>query len=457
MSRTRLGADFTRLWSALSISLMGSAITTLALPLIAARTLGASALQMGVLAAASQAPYLLVSLPAGAWVDRMRRLPVLIASDLASALLLLSIPIAAIFGTPPYIQLCAVAFGVGTFTVLTEVAHYAYVPTLVGRQQLTPCNSRLQISHSVANTAGPGFAGVLIQLLGAPLAVLADSVSFLASAILLRTIRKPEADVELDDQPVSLLQSVRDGLRMLLRHSLLRPIVLVTSTAGFFESGLLALYILYASRYLNLSPLLIGLIFAAGGVGAIPGAILAERAGERFGVGPTIIGGYASAGAAALLLPLAAGPVAVIALILMIGKAFGGITDTAANIHQWTLRQTVTPDRLAGRVTAGQRFVVYGAYAVGALASGAVGSAIGVRAALFVFAIGMIVSPFLGVFSPLRRLREQPPEADDAESTDQDGRVADTNVLTPSQANGESATIAAEEEADPLAETRACE
>src|SRR2546421_4254706 len=180
IGRSRLGDDFTKLWSALSISLMGSAITTLALPLIAARTLGASAFQMGVLAAASQAPFLFFSLPAGAWVDRMRRRPVLIASDLASALLLLSIPIAAIFGTPPYLQLCAVAFGVGTFTVLTDVAHYAYVPTLVGRRQLTQCNSRLQISHSVANTGGPGVAGVLIQLLGAPIAVLTDAISFLA-------------------------------------------------------------------------------------------------------------------------------------------------------------------------------------------------------------------------------------------------------------------------------------
>ncbi|MDX6447896.1 MAG: hypothetical protein QOD08_359 [Gaiellaceae bacterium] len=415
IGKSRLGADFMKLWSALSISLMGSAITTLALPLIAARTLGASALQMGALAAASQAPFLFFSLPAGAWIDRMRRRPVLIASDLASAVLLLSIPIAAIFGTPPYLQLCAVAFGVGTFTVLTDVAHYAYVPTLVGRRQLTPCNSRLQISHSVANTAGPGFAGILIQLLSASIAVLADAFSFLVSAVLLRSIRKPETDVELEDQPVGLVQSVRDGLRMLLRHRLLRPIILVTAPAGFFESGLLALYILYASRYLHLSPLLIGLTFAAGGVGAIPGAILAERAGARFGVGPTIIGGYALAGVAALLVPLAGGPVAAVVLILMVGKAVGGITDTAANIQQWTLRQAVTPDRLAGRVTAGQRFLVYGAYALGALASGAVGSLIGVRAALFVFAFGMVVAPLLGAFTALRGVREQPAEADDDE------------------------------------------
>ena len=434
-STRRLGADFTKLWSALSISLMGSAITTLALPLIAARTLHASALQMGILAAMVQAPYLLFSLAAGAWVDRIRRRPLLIASDVASAVLLLSIPIAAIFGTPPYLLLCAVAFGVGTFTTITEVAHYAYVPTLVGRKQLTPCNSRLQISHSVANTAGPGVAGILIQLVGAAIAVLADAFTFVVSAVLLRTIRKPEEGVRLEEEPSSLVQSVRDGLRMLLRHRLLRPIILITAPAGFFETGLLALYILYATRYLHLSPLLIGLTFAVGGVGAIPGAILAERAGGWFGVGPTIIGGYALAGAAALLIPLAAGPIAVVVVILMVSKALNGITDTAANIHQWTLRQTVTPDRLAGRVTAGQRFLVYGACAIGAVASGALGSVIGVRAALFVFAIGMVASPLVGVFTALRSVREQPADVDEEEPPPPAG------PLTPTAAEFESAEV----------------
>jgi MFS family permease len=169
--RNLLRSDFGKLWTALSISLIGSEITALALPLIAARTLGASAFEMGVLAGVGQAPFLLFSLPAGAWVDRLPRRPILIATDVGSALLLLSIPIASIFGGPVYLQLCAVAFGVGTFTVVSEVAHYAYVPTLVGRNHLTRFNSRLQVSHSAAAAGGPGMAGVLIQLLTAPIAV----------------------------------------------------------------------------------------------------------------------------------------------------------------------------------------------------------------------------------------------------------------------------------------------
>jgi MFS family permease len=404
----RRDRDFARLWAALSISLLGSEVTLLALPLVAARLLDASALQMGLLAGAGQAPFLLVSLPAGAWIDGLPRKQVLVAADLASATLLLSLPLVAIFVTPPYLQLCGVAFGIGTFTVVSEVAHYAYVPTLVPRSELTWCNSRLQISHSASAAAGPGFGGVLIQLLTAPFAVLVDAVSFLVSAVLLRSIRKAEASVDAEQETVTFRRAIGDGLRTLLCHSLLRPIVILTALSGFFEAGVLALYILYATRDLHLGPVLIGVVFAAGGAGAVPGAILAEPYGERFGVGRTIIFGFALSGVGALVLPLAAGPVALVVAMLMVGKAFAGVTQTAGNIHQWTLRQTVTPDRLAGRVTAGHRFVVYGACAVGAVAAGAVGSAIGVRNALWVLAIGMLVSPLVGVLSPLRNLHRQP-------------------------------------------------
>jgi MFS family permease len=407
-----LRTDFGKLWAALSFSLLGSEVTTLALPLIAARTLGASALEMGILAAAGQVPFLLFSLPAGAWVDRLPRRPVLIATDLGSALLLLSIPISLVFGGPAYLQLCIVGFGIGTFTVISEVAHYAYVPTLVDRGKLTRFNSRLQVSHSTAAAAGPGLAGVLIQLLTAPIAVLADAVSFLLSTGLLRAIRKREEPVEDEGEEISMLRAVRDGLGFLLGHRLLRPLILILMPAVFCESGLLALYILYATRNLDLSPLLIGVVFAAGGVGAVPGAIVAERSEARFGVGPAIIGGYALSGVAALLVPIAAGPTVVVVTILVLAKAFGGVTDTTANVQQWTLRQAVTPDRLQGRVTAGHRFTVYGAGAVGAIAAGALGSVVGVRAALVVFAAGMVVAPLLGLLTPIWRVREQPQGVD---------------------------------------------
>jgi MFS family permease len=399
---------FERLWAALSVSLMGTEITALALPLLAALTLGASALEMGILAAAGQVPFLLFSLPAGAWVDRLPRRPVLIATDVASSLLLVSVPLAVPLGGPNFPHLCVVAFGVGTMTVVSEVAHYAYVPSLVGRERLTESNSRLQVSYSAAAAAGPGLAGALVQLLSAPVAVLADAVSFLISAALLRSIRRPEPPPVRSDAGLPMRRSIADGMRKLLGHPLLRAIIVASVPITFFTSGFLALYVLYATRELGLAPATIGLIFAAGGVGAISGAMLARRAAARFGVGPAIIGGWILTAAGALLVPLAAGPTVVVVAILVLSKAFEGVTDTVANIHQWSLRQVVTPDHLAGRVTAGHRFAVYGAGAAGALVGGALGSAAGLRPALLVCAIGALLSPLLAVFSPLRRLREQP-------------------------------------------------
>ena len=428
-----LATDFSKLWTALSISLLGSEVTALALPLIAVRTLRVSAVEMGVLAGVGQAPFLLFSLPAGAWVDRLRRRPVLIATDVGSAILLLSVPLAVLFGGPAYLQLCLVAFGIGTFTVVSEVAHYAYVPTLVPRRELTRFNSRLQVSHSASAAGGPGLAGILIQLLTAPFAVLADAVAFLCSAALLRAIRKSEPPVRVDGDATRMLQAVRQGLRFLLGHRLLRPVILFSIPTVFSESGLLALYVLYATRHLHLSPLWIGLVFAAGGIGAIPGAVVAERAGSRFGVGPTIIGGYALAGVAAFLVPLAGGPIAAVIAILALGKAFGGLTDTTANVHQWTLRQTATPDQLQGRVTASHRFTVYGAGAVGGVAAGALASAVGVRTTLFVFASGMVIAPLLALASPLRNLREQPADVDDEPTSGIEMAVADDRAFRRDQ------------------------
>ena len=402
-----LSADFHKLWAALSISLVGSQITALALPLIAVLILNASALEVGILAAARELPFLLFSLPAGVWVDRFPRRPVLVATDIASAILLLTIPLAVLFGGPSFVQLCIVAFGLGSMNVLSEVAHYAYVPALVGRETLTDYNSKLQVSHSASDAAGPGIGGLLVQLLSAPLAVLLDAVSFVGSALLLISIRRSEPQISTD-RSTTIRRSIIDGLKMLVGHRLLRPIVISSAVAALAESGFLALYILFAARELALSPGAIGLIFAAGGVGAIPGAIIADRVARRIGVGPAIIGGWTLSGAAVVIVPFVTGPSAVVLIALGLANGLGQLAFTVANIHQWSLRQTVTPDELAGRVTASHRFIVYGAGAIGAALAGALASVITLRAALLVCGIGMLVAPVVTTFSPVRTLREQP-------------------------------------------------
>ena len=230
----------------------------------------------------------------------------------------------------------------------------------------------------------------------------------LVSALLVGAIRRPEPLPARPERVESLTREIAAGLRALLGHPLLRPIILASAISNVFISASVALYILYATRELDLGPARIGLIFAVGGVCSIPGAMLAPWAGRRFGVGPAIIGGWSLAALAGLLVPLAAGPTAAVVAILAAARALDGVTGTVANIHQWSLRQAVTPDHLQGRVTASHRFIVYGAGAFGALLGGALGSALGLRPALFVCAIGVLLGPLLAVATPLRQLQHQP-------------------------------------------------
>ncbi len=410
MPRLSLGglwrhADFRRLWAAQSVSLLGSEITALGLPLMAVLALNASPVQMGLLAAAGTAPFLLCSLPVGVWIDRRRRRPVLIAADVARAGLLVSIPLAAWLGILRIEQLYAVTFLVGVLGVFFEVAHYAYVPTLVGRESVVEGNSKLQISYSAAEAGGPGVAGLLVQLISAPAAIAIDALSFLVSAVLLRRIEAPEPPVETETSR-GVRRDIEAGLRALLGHRLLRPIVLASITESIFLKGIAAIFVLYATRELEISPVMLGVILAIGGLGAIPGALLSAPAAERFGVGPTIIGGWLIAMAAWLLIPLATGPLA--APVLAACMLLSGVAGTIVNVQQWSLRQLVTPDALQGRVTASHRFLVYGAYPLGALLGGWLGATLGLRPAITLCALGALTVPVWVAVSPLRRLREQP-------------------------------------------------
>lgn len=403
-ARLRGHADFRKIWAGLTISLMGSQGTSLALPLAAVLTLGSGPLEMGLLAAASQAPFLCFSLLAGVWSDRVRRRPVLIATDLGQAALLGSIPLAAALGVLRLEQLYLVAFLTGTLQVFYEVAHYAYVPAVVGREQIVTANSRIQVSYSAAESGGPGMAGVLVQWLSAPIAIFVDAFSFLVSAFCVRSIRAPEAPPT--PPRTSVRSQIAEGMRGLIGHPLLQPIVLVGVASGLFTSAIVAVYVLYATRTLHLAPAVIGIIFAAGGVAAIPGALLASWVAARVGVGPAIVGGWFVEMGALLLIPLAAGPAVI--PILVASKLIAGASGTVANIHQWSLRQVVTPDHLLGRVTASHRFIVYGIQAVGGLLGGGLATMLGLRAAIAVCAVGATLGPLWALASPLRRLREQP-------------------------------------------------
>jgi MFS family permease len=394
------------LWAAQTVALFGAEITTLAVPLTAALLLGATPFQMGLLVAAGEAPFLVWSLPIGVYADRLRRRPLLIAADLGRALLLCAIPLAALLGLLRIELLYAVAFLTGTLSVLFEVAHYAYVPALAPRGHLTEVNGKLQVSHSAAAAAGPGLAGLLVQAISAPFAVIATAASFLASATLLGSIAQSEPPARSDRARPGLRQEMAEGLRALLGHPLLRPIVLVSAVIGLFLYAVRAGFVLFATRELGLDAATLGAVIAAGGLAAVPGGLLAERAARRLGFGRAIWGGWLVAGASLLLIPLATRATAV--PLLAAAMAIGGLAETIANVNQWSLRQIVTPDHLQARVTASHRFLVYGAFPLGALLGGLLATALDLRPALLLCAVGATLSPLLLLASPLRGLRHQP-------------------------------------------------
>jgi MFS family permease len=405
-TRTSWQADFRRLWAAQSVALFGAEVTTLALPLTAALALGASLLQMGLLVAAGELPFLLCSLPLGVVVDRVRRRPLVIAADLGRALLLALIPLAALLGMLRMEMLYAVAFLVGALSVLFDVAQYAFIPSLIPREQLYAVNGRIQVSHSASETAGPGLAGILIQWVTAPLAIAATAITFLVSALLVGTVQQRETTRASQQGLPGFRHEVAEGLRALLDHPLLRPIVIASATAGLFTYAVRAVYILFATRELGLDAFQLGVVIAAGGVAAVPGGLLAEWATRRFSFGPSVWGGWLIAGASLLLIPLATGATAVPTLIA--AQALGGLAYTVANVNQWSLRQAVTPDHLQGRVTASHRFLVYGVFPLGALLGGTMATALGMRPALLIGAIGATLCPLWLLATPLRGLREAP-------------------------------------------------
>jgi MFS family permease len=389
--RRRWELVFRRLWVAQTVALFGAEVTTLALPLTAALILGASPLQMGLLVAAGEAPFLLWSLPLGVFADRVRRRPLLVAADIGRAALLGIIPVTALLGVLRIELLYVVAFLAGMLSVLFEIAHYAYVPSLIPRDQLVAANGKLQVSYSAAESAGPGLAGLLIQAVTAPIAVLATAGSFLVSALLLGTLDQTETRPRGDAPGDGFWRAARDGLRALLNHPLLRPIVVTSAAIGLFLYAVRAIYVLYATRELGLDSLQLGTVIAIGGAAAVPGGLLAGWFARRFGFGLAVGGGWLLEGLALLLIPLATPATAL--PVLALAQTCGGLAGTITNVNQWSLRQAVTPDHLQGRVTASHRFLVYGAFPVGALLGGVLATRLGMRPALLIGGVGAAICP----------------------------------------------------------------
>jgi predicted MFS family arabinose efflux permease len=398
--------DFLKLWTGQAVSRLGSSITSIAIPLAAVLILGASPLQMGLLAGASGAATLVFGLFAGAWADRLRRRPILILTDLGRAAVLGTVPLAAALHRLTMGHLYAVSAAAGILTVFFDVSYQSWLPSFVGRDNILEGNSKLALTESIADVAGPGLTGVLVKLITAPMAILMDAVSFLCSAISIALIRAPEPRPQPTLQP-RIFAEILEGLHASWGQPILRAMVKQRACASFFLGFGGSLYMVFAIRELGLSAAVLGAVISIGGASALLGPFAAERLVRLFGPGPVLIGATLLAGIAMLLPPLAHGSVALATAYLSVAQVFD-IAWPIFNITELTLRQAVAPDRLLGRINSAMHLLLYGIMPAGALAGGILAQWLGIRATLFLAAIGFLLSTLWFVFSPVRTLRTLP-------------------------------------------------
>ncbi len=399
--------DFLKLWSAETVSQFGTQISLLALPLVAIDVLHVSAFKVATLTTVEFLPFLLVSLPAGVWVDRLPRRPILIAGDLARAGLLASIPIAYAMDVLTIWQLYGVGFFVGIATVFFDIAYQSYLPALVERQQIIDGNAKLEISRSAAQLGGPGIAGLLVGWLRAPAAILVDAVSFLGSAFFIFSIRKLELS-QADRAPRRKMRTeLREGLSYVLRHPYLKNIAACTALFNFFGLMGFAVLLVFARRQLHLSPQAIGLAFTLSNFGPLVAAISANRIFARVGVGRTIIASSILGGPMFLVIPFAPHGQAALALLIP-AILVGGFMGVVYNIAQVSLRQAITPERIQGRMNSVMRFIVWGAIPLGSFTGGVLSSVIGLKTTLIVSGVGCSFAFLPVLFSPVRSVREMP-------------------------------------------------
>jgi MFS family permease len=401
--------DFVKLWLGQFISDTGSQVSVLALPTVAILVLRATPFQVGLLSALEFLAFPVLGLVAGVYADRFRRIRIMAACDALRTLIFGSVPLAWAFGILSMEQLYVVALLTGICTVFFDISYQSYLPTLVGRRDLVEGNSKLEVTRSIAQLSGPALAGLLIQLVGAAQAILVDAASYVLSVISLLSIRKPEPDPRPSGAPAgSFWHELREGVEVVLGNPTLWKIAGCTATSNLGGNMIFAVYLIFAYRYLHLSPATVGLIFAAGAVGGLLGALAAGSVARVLGLGPTLLVTIVLGGVGNLILPLAqygfAVPVLVIATFLFF------FANPIYNINQVSLRQAITPDRVQGRMNATMRTIVWGTLPIGSFAGGILGTYLGVVPTLW---IGAAIATLAGLWilaGPVR-LRDQPEPA----------------------------------------------
>ncbi|GAA1752102.1 MFS transporter [Agromyces humatus] len=402
-SNARWKREFGSLWTSQGASVLGQQIGELAVPLLAVLVLHASAAELGLLALARWMPFLLLALPLGVVVDRARRRPLIITADWSRAALCLAIAAAAVTGVLTFPVLVALVAIIGCFTVLFEVSYQSVVPGIVPAAHLSSANARLQATSAAVEIGGPGLGGLLVQLLTAPFAMLANVAAYAVSAIAIGRIRTPEAPTGRTD---TFIAELRDGLGYVRRDRYLLANLGFSALYNPFAQWIMVLFTLHAVTALGLDPAQLGLVLAIGAGGALVGSLLAARAVRRFGAGRPLLWCAVVECVVLLLVPVADAAWGDVLVILMLGGVFAvnGFGTAMSSVILVTIRQLRTPDRLLGRVNASMRWITYGTIAIGAAAGGFVGEVVGTRTGLAIGAALCLVTVVWVALSPLPRI-----------------------------------------------------
>jgi MFS family permease len=397
--------NFRRLWSAQAISALGSQVTLLALPLTAILVLHASAFEVALLATAGTLPSLALGIPAGVWVDRVRRRPLMIVADIGRAISLLSAPVAYELGILTLPHLYVVALVNGSLSVLFEIASQAYLPSVVARSELIEANAKFEASRVIAQAAGPGAGGGLISFATAPVALLADAASFVVSACLISSLSgRDEEQQVVRSERTSKWHELREGGRYVLAHRYLRPLLLAHSLANLALGFVWAIVIVYAVREFGLTAAAVGVVLSLGQIGGFAGAAFGRRVAESIGVGRTVVTAFFLFGPATILLAVAPRDAAI--PFLALGWILENLARALYGVSATSVRQALVPHRLQARVTGFTTTAGTGAFPLGTAIGGALAGVVGLRQAMLV---GALISflPFIPVAtSPVRSLRD---------------------------------------------------
>lgn len=397
---------FVRVWSAATISVFGSFVTRIALPFVAILVLHAGPIEIAVLRSLDLLAAVVVGFVAGAWVDRLRRRPVLIWADLGRAVLLASIPVAAAGGWLTLAQVFIVSAAAAVLTTFFDVADRAYLPTVVGRSELVRANGALAATSSAVEFVGFGVAGFLVQLLTAPMAIAIDAATFVASALLLGSIRRPEPPPPPAAEREPVMLEIREGLRLVVRDPVLRGLAWGTMGLAAMWGVFGATWLLFVTQDLGLDPGTVGIVAALGGFGSLVGALVSERVAVRFGLGSVVVGSLLFAALGNLLIPLAPAGMPLVAVGFLVGQQLIGDTAvTVFDVTEVSVRQARVGDRQLGRVNATVRVAMVVAELAGVLAGGLLAEVVGLRGAAFLAPVGALAGAAALWLSPVRALQ----------------------------------------------------